>query len=62
MTVALGVAAAMQAIAVAYGLYLLSRQLTAAAAWLWLLGGMLSMLVWRIVVVLNATPPHSSIH
>jgi signal transduction histidine kinase/CheY-like chemotaxis protein len=54
---ALAFAAIVQAIAVGYGLLLLRRQITAAVAWLWLLGGMMSMLTWRIVVLADADPP-----
>lgn len=51
------VAAVLQCVAVAYGLYLLSRHRGAAGAWLCLIGGMSSMLVWRIVMVSGVTPP-----
>jgi signal transduction histidine kinase/ActR/RegA family two-component response regulator len=47
----------MQALAVAYGVFLLSRRQGAAGAWLFLLGAMTSMLVWRMVVVTGITPP-----
>jgi signal transduction histidine kinase/ActR/RegA family two-component response regulator len=50
-------AAALQAIAVAYGVYLLSRRRGATGAWLCLLGAMTSMLAWRLVVLSGATPP-----
>jgi signal transduction histidine kinase/CheY-like chemotaxis protein len=55
--VALAIAAIVQAVAIGYGLLLLRRQITAAVAWLWLLGGMMSMLAWRIVVLADAHPP-----
>lgn len=49
-------AAALQAVAVAYGLVLRSRR-RAAGAWSFLLGAMLSMLAWRVVVLLDVDPP-----
>jgi signal transduction histidine kinase/ActR/RegA family two-component response regulator len=49
-------AAAMQALAVVYGLILLRRRRGAAGAWLWLLGAMLSMLTWRVAVVGEMEP------
>jgi signal transduction histidine kinase len=49
-------AAALQAVAVAYGLVLRSRR-RAAGAWSFLLGAMLSMLAWRVVVLLDIAPP-----
>jgi signal transduction histidine kinase/CheY-like chemotaxis protein len=51
------VAVVLQAIAVAYGLYLLGRRQGAAGAWLFLLGAMCSMLVWRIVTLAGIEPP-----
>ena len=50
-------AAILQAVAVAYGLLLLSRRDGAAGAWLFLLGAMLSMLVWRLVTLAGIEPP-----
>lgn len=50
-------AAVLQGIAVGYGLFLLRRLRGAAAAWSFLLGAMLSMLVWRVVVVAGIEPP-----
>jgi signal transduction histidine kinase len=50
-------AVALQGLAVAYGVLLLSRRRGAAGAWLFLLGGMLSMLVWRVVVLTGTSPP-----
>lgn len=47
----------LQAIAVAYGFYLLTRQKSAAGAWLFLLGAMVSMLTWRIVGLLRIDAP-----
>lgn len=51
------IATALQALAVAYAVLLLLRRPGAAAAWLFLLGAMLSMLVWRVVVMLGIKPP-----
>lgn len=51
------IATALQALAVAYGVLLLLRRPGAAGAWLFLLGAMLSMLVWRVVVMLGIHPP-----
>jgi signal transduction histidine kinase/CheY-like chemotaxis protein len=51
------IAASLQCIAVVYGVYLLSRRKGAAGAWLCLIGGMSSMLVWRVVMVSGVTPP-----
>jgi signal transduction histidine kinase/CheY-like chemotaxis protein len=51
------IAAALQALAVTYGLVLLSRRQGATGAWLFLLGAMFSMLVWRVVVVTGLKPP-----
>jgi signal transduction histidine kinase/CheY-like chemotaxis protein len=51
------VAVVLQGLAVAYGIYLLSRRRGAVAAWLFLLGAMLSMFAWRVVVVLPIEPP-----
>src|SRR5262245_40059924 len=51
------VGALLQAIAVGYGIFLLSRQQSAAGAWLFLLGAMVSMLTWRIVGLLGVEPP-----
>lgn len=50
-------AAGLQALAVAYALWLLTRRRAAAGAWLCLLGAMLSMLVWRLVIVVGISPP-----
>jgi signal transduction histidine kinase/ActR/RegA family two-component response regulator len=50
-------AALLQGGAVVYGIYLLSRRKGATGAWLFLLGAMTSMLVWRLVVVAHVTPP-----
>jgi hypothetical protein len=50
-------AAVLQGLAVAYGVYLLSRRQGALGAWLFLLGAMLSMFAWRVVVVLPIEPP-----
>jgi signal transduction histidine kinase len=50
-------AAALQGLAVAYGIHLLTRRRGAAGAWLFLLGAMLSMLVWRVVVLTGIQPP-----
>jgi signal transduction histidine kinase/CheY-like chemotaxis protein len=50
------VAVVLQGVAVAYGIYLLSRR-QAVGAWLFLLGAMLSMFAWRVVVVLPVEPP-----
>jgi len=50
-------AVALQGVAVAYGLHLLYRRRGAAGAWLFLLGAMLSMLVWRVVVFIGVQPP-----
>ncbi len=51
------IALLMQALAVLYGFYLLNRRQGAASAWLFLLGAMLSMLAWRVVVVLQLPQP-----
>lgn len=51
------VAAAMQTLAVAYALFLLTRRRGATAAWLCLLGGMLSMLAWRLFMVSGYAVP-----
>jgi signal transduction histidine kinase/ActR/RegA family two-component response regulator len=51
------VAAVLQCIALVYGLYLLGRRKGAAGAWACLIGGMSSMLVWRLVMVSGVTPP-----
>lgn len=51
------VAVVLQGVAVAYGIYLLSRRQGAVGAWLFLLGAMLSMFAWRVVVVLPIDPP-----
>ena len=53
----LALAALMQGVAVGYGIVLLKRRRGAAGAWLFLLGAMLSMLVWRIVVLAGVQPP-----
>jgi signal transduction histidine kinase/CheY-like chemotaxis protein len=50
-------AAILQAVAVVYGLWLLSRREGAAGAWLFLLGAMLSMLAWRLVTLAGVEPP-----
>jgi signal transduction histidine kinase/ActR/RegA family two-component response regulator len=50
-------AVVLQGCAVAYGVFLLSRRQGAVGAWLFLLGAMLSMFVWRIVVVIPVVPP-----
>lgn len=50
-------AALLQGAAVVYGCVLLRRRRGAAGAWSFLLGAMLSMLAWRIVVVLRIHPP-----
>jgi signal transduction histidine kinase len=50
-------AALLQAMAVGYGILLLRRRQGAAAGWLFLLGAMVSMLAWRIFVVIDAEPP-----
>jgi signal transduction histidine kinase/ActR/RegA family two-component response regulator len=52
----LAVATMLQVAAVAYCALLLLRHRNAAAAWLCLLGTLLSMLVWRIVMTTGATP------
>ena len=51
------IAALLQCGAVAYGVYLLTRRSGAMGAWLFLLGAMVSMLVWRVMVVTHITPP-----
>jgi signal transduction histidine kinase/CheY-like chemotaxis protein len=51
------IAALLQGGAVAYGIYLLTRRQGATGAWLFLLGAMTSMLVWRVMVVTDVTPP-----
>jgi len=51
------VAVVLQGLAVAFGIYLLSRRQGAVGAWLFLLGAMLSMFAWRVVVVLPIEPP-----
>jgi signal transduction histidine kinase/ActR/RegA family two-component response regulator len=48
---------ALQGVAVVYGLLLLSRRRGAFGAWLFLLGAMTSMLVWRVVVLFHVEPP-----
>ena len=53
----LALGALMQGVAVAYGCVLLRRRRGAAGAWLFLLGAMLSMLVWRVVVLADVQPP-----
>ena len=53
----LGFAALLQAGAVIYGVYLLTRRRSATGAWLFLLGAMTSMLAWRVMVVTHVTPP-----
>ena len=56
MRILLVVAAALQVAAVVYCALLLRRHRNAAAAWLYLLGALLSMLVWRLVMTTGATP------
>ena len=56
MRLLLLVATSLQVVAVAYGVLLLRKHPKAATAWLYLLGVMLSMLVWRIVVSTGITP------
>src|SRR5688500_3423514 len=56
MQALLVVAAALQVAAVVYCGLLLRRHRNAAAAWVCLLGALLSMLVWRIVMTTGATP------
>lgn len=56
MRILLAVATSLQVAAVAYGVWLLRRHRKAPAAWLSLVGALLSMLVWRIVVTTGATP------
>ena len=46
----------LQALAILYAIYLMKRR-QGLAAWLWLLGSMLSMMTWRIVVATGVTPP-----
>jgi signal transduction histidine kinase/ActR/RegA family two-component response regulator len=46
----------LQAIAVAYGVVLLTKRRAAANAWLFLLGAMLSMLAWRLFVMTGRQP------
>jgi signal transduction histidine kinase/ActR/RegA family two-component response regulator len=53
----LAFAATLQALAVAYGIALLGRRQGAAAGWLFLLGAMVSMLAWRVFVLLGLEPP-----
>lgn len=55
--VVLVLATGMQALAVVYGLVLLGRHQGAAGAWLFLLGAMLSMLAWRVVILMPVQPP-----
>lgn len=50
------VAAALQVAAVVYGGLLLRRHRNAPTAWLFLLGALLSMLVWRVVMTTGITP------
>ena len=56
MRILLVIAAALQVAAVVYCALLLRRHRNAAAAWLYLLGALLSMLVWRLVMTTGATP------
>ena len=53
----LAVAAVLQGLAVGYGVVLASRRKGATAAWSFLLGAMLSMFVWRLVVLTRIQPP-----
>lgn len=53
----LTVAAVLQGAAVVYGTVLLTRRRGATAAWSFLLGAMLSMFVWRVVVLMGIEPP-----
>ncbi len=50
------IAAVLQMVAVAYCVALLRRHWVAARAWLCLLGVLMSMLVWRLVVVAGVVP------
>ena len=50
------VATALQVAAVVYCTFLLRRHRNAATPWLWLLGALLTMLVWRVVMSSGATP------
>ena len=50
------IATSLQIVAVIYCVLLLRRHRAAAAAWLCLLGALLSMLVWRVVVATGLTP------
>jgi signal transduction histidine kinase/ActR/RegA family two-component response regulator len=56
MRILLVVATTLQVAAVVYCTHLLRRHRNAAAAWLCLLGALLSMLVWRVVMSTGATP------
>ena len=56
MRILLVVATTLQVAAVVYCTLLLRRHRNAAAAWLCLLGALLSMLVWRVVMSTGATP------
>ena len=56
MRVLLIIATTLQVIAVGYCLLLLRKHRIAAVAWLYLLGAMLSMLLWRVVVTTGVTP------
>jgi hypothetical protein len=49
-------AAALQVAAVVYCAFLLSTHRKSPAAWMWLLGALLSMLVWRAVMTTGGTP------
>jgi signal transduction histidine kinase/ActR/RegA family two-component response regulator len=51
------VSAVLQCVAVAYAIYLILKRQGATGAWLCLLGGLASMLVWRLVIVSGVTPP-----
>ena len=46
----------LQVLAVVYACYLMRRR-GGVAAWLWLIGSMLSMLTWRVVILLRIQPP-----
>ncbi len=56
MQLLLYIATSLQVVAIAYCVLLLRRHHIAARAWLWLLGAMISMLVWRVVVTTGVTP------
>ena len=56
MRILLLVATGLQVAAIIYCSLLLRRHPIATRAWLWLMGVLLSMLVWRIVLTTGATP------